>query len=1315
MRTFFSRTFRRTGLVSPWDSSEPVREELFSVERLQQHARSLAAAQPVTPKPTRGQTLAGRLADNGTVLLKAYRAIAGAIEERRAITPAAEWLVDNYYLVERQIREIHSALPPGYYRQLPKLVEGPFAGYPRVFGVAWAFVAHTDSHFDTEVLCRFLHAYQEVQPLTIGELWAVAITLKIVLVENLRRLAEQITHNDAARQEADGLADRLLGAAGHTVEPVSVVFAAHQDTALRAAFAVQLVLRLRDQDPRITPALTWLDQHLAAQGTTADAMVRDEHQEQGASTVSVQNIITSMRRISDVDWTELFERVSLVNDALSASATSRGGRAARSGTAFRDMDFPTRNLYRSAIETLARGAHLTELDVARRAVLAARQAIGELAGLGTAGDEPISVGPAGVEADRRGDPGYHLLGDGSRAFESAIGFRPAPHAWAERLSRRFGIAGYVAAGCVVAVALLVIPLLILHAIGIGPAWLSLLLVLGLIPALGAAVALVNREVTHGLGATLLPALELRAGVPAPLRTIVAVPMLLTTQAALKAQIEHLEVHHLASPEGDLYFALLSDWTDAPTEQVDGDAALLDAAADGIARLNRRYGRGPAGDRFLLLHRKRTWNAGEARWIGWERKRGKLHELNRLLRGATDTSFISCACANGERRDCASGDQQSPAVPDGVRYVITLDSDTRLPRDTVRRLIGKMAHPLNRPRFDAALGRVVAGHGLLQPRITPALPVGGEGSLFQRVFSSMNGIDPYAAAVSDVYQDLFDEGSYAGKGIYDIDAFEAALAHRVPDSTMLSHDLFEGSFARAGLASDIEVVEDFPTRYDVDALRRHRWARGDWQLLPWMLGRGPTPDAQLRHNATSADQDTDLRRPLPIPPVMAGPPVKGSRTVSGPPSTISPLARGKVADGRPEPGLGLLTREPAMMGGMVSASGGSFSPAVGIISGNAILASAIPANVIPAKSLPAATIAHGVVPALGRWKMFDNLRRTVTAPACMLALLAGFALPLVPALVWIGFILLTILLPTLIPVISVLLPRRAGISARSHFGTLGTELGLALSQSALIVTFLAHQAWLMGDAITRTLVRLCVTHRNLLEWVTAAQATNGRRLGVLGFYRVMAGGVVLGGLALLAALLSGIAPGHGTWSLAVPFAALWIGSPAIACWISRPSRAADELPMSAADARALRLTARRTWRFFETFVTPADNMLPPDNFQEDPAPEVAHRTSPTNLGLYLLSVATARDFCWLGTAEAAERLAATLSTMGRLERFRGHFYNWYDTQDLRPLDPSYVSTVDSGNLAGHLITLANACREWAAAVADAGAAHGRDRRRTRPGA
>jgi cyclic beta-1,2-glucan synthetase len=1138
MMSFTRRILGRASPDSPWINAKPVREELFSAERLEQHARSLAVAQTVTPRPVRGHPLSGRLAANSAVLLHAYRMTAQSAEEGRAITPAAEWLVDNYYLVEREIREIRAALPSGYYRQLPKLLAGPFAGYPRVFGVAWAFVAHTDSHFDADLLCRFVRAYQEVQPLTIGELWAVAITLRIVLVENLRRMADLIIRNSDARQEANGLADRLLGASGHTAEPASTVLAQHDGTNLPAAFAVQLVHRLRDQDPRITPALTWLDQHLAAQGSTAETMVHDEHQRQGASVVTVRNVITSMRMISDADWPEMFERISLVDATLSAGST------------FRDMDFPTRNLYRSAIEELSRGANRSELDVTCAAVQAAQQAV---------------VTSASVEHDRHADPGYHLLAGGRRAFEAAIGFRPSWSDRPERLRRRFGIGGYVGAGGLVAALLLAIPIATLHAQGLAPTWLGLLCILGIVPAVDTAVALVNRSVTSGFGAAPLPALELRNGVTAPLRTFVAVPTLLTTRDAIEEQIERLEIHHLASAEGELHFALLSDWLDATTEHVDGDETLLETAAAGIARLNRRYGPAPGGARFLLLHRRRIWNAGEARWIGWERKRGKLHELNRLLRGATDTTFLPIG-------------GQSPTVPADVRYVVTLDADTRLPRDAVRRLVGKMAHPLNRPHFDAAADRVVAGHAVLQPRVTPSLPVGREGSLFQRVFSSMSGIDPYAAAVSDVYQDLTGEGCYAGKGIYEIDAFEAALAGRAPDSTLLSHDLFEGIFARAGLASDIEVVEEFPARYDVAAWRHHRWARGDWQLLPWLLGHGPSAG-------------TDPRRHL--------------------------------------------------------------------------------------------------VPASGRLKMLDNLRRTLSAPTCLLSLLAGLALPVAAASVWIGFVLSTILLPPLIPVAAAIVPRRAGTTLRSHLAAFVSDLRLALTLWALVITFLAHQACLMGDAITRTLVRLFLTHRHLLEWVPAAQAGIGRRLDLLSFYRVMASGVAVGVIALAVSLLAG----HRTWPLAVPLAALWIASPAIARWTSRSPRIAGRMFVSAADGQALRIIARRTWRFFETFVTAVDHMLPPDNFQEDPAPALAHRTSPTNLGLYLLSVAAARDFAWLGTDEATERLQMTLATMGSLARFRGHFYNWYDTSDLRPLDPPYVSTVDSGNLAGHLITLANACREW----------------------
>ena len=1152
MRSAILRAFGRASQAAPWDNEESIREELFSIERLEQHAESLAAAQPVSARPMAGRSLAVRLRDNESVLLKAYRAIASAVGEGRAITPAAEWLLDNYHLVEQQIREIRDDLPPGYYRHLPKLATGPFAGYPRVFGIAWAFVAHTDSRFDPEMLRRFVRAYQRVQPLTIGELWAVAITLRIVLVENLRRGARRIVTSRAARQEADALADRLLGVNARPAESFRPVFQHYEQAPLPGAFAVQLVQRLRDQDPKVTRALMWLEERLAAQGTTADAIVRDEHQKQGGTNVTVRNVITSMRLISDFDWAELVESISLVDDTL------------RIGSDFANMDFPTRNLYRTAIEELARGSKLTEMEIAQAALLAASGPAREQQ------DGGVHRCAGGTDGRKR-DPGYHLIAGGRRAFEAAVGFRAPIRSWLRRFNVTIGIGGYVGSVIMVAAILLSLPLFALAVRGVEDWWLALLALLGLIPSIDAAMALVNRSVTREVGATILPGLELRDGVPSHLRTMVAVPILLTTQAALEEQIERLEIHHLASPEGELYFALLSDWTDAATETVAGDDALLDAAAAGIARLNGRYGPAAGGDRFLLLHRRRVWNQGQKRWIGWERKRGKLHELNRLLRGATDTTFVGVG-------------GRLPAPPTGVRYVITLDADTRIPRETARRLVGKMAHPLNHPRFDPGTRRVVEGYGVLQPRVAPSLPIGREGSLFQRIFSSTSGIDPYASAVSDVYQDLFGEGSYTGKGIYDVDAFEAALDGRVRENTLLSHDLFEGTFARAGLASDIELVEEFPSRYDVAAARQHRWVRGDWQLLPWILGRG---DASLADRSAS-----DHERASALPPI-------------------------------------------------------------------------------------------------GRWKMLDNLRRSLSAPASVAALVAGWALPLHAAAVWTGFVLSTIALSTLLPVLAGIVPRRVRITARSHLRALAADVGLALSQSALLVVFLAHQAWLMADAIGRTLFRLSVTHRHLLDWVTADQAKVSPRLDLPGFYRQMNGGVAIGIVAAIVVWWIG----NDAWPVAAPLVLAWIASPAIARWTSLSPLVAGRLSVSDAEARALRLVARRTWRFFETFVTAEDHMLPPDNFQEDPKPVVAHRTSPTNLGLYLLAAVSARDFGWAGTTETVDRLEATLATMGRLQRFRGHFYNWYDTRDLRPLDPQYISSVDSGNLAGHLIALAIACREW----------------------
>ncbi len=1119
---------------------EPIRAELFSVERLEQHAESLAAAQAVTTESDDGRPLIPRVAENGRVLLEYYRATAKAIQEEHAITPAAEWLVDNFYIVEEQLREIRDDLPVGFYKKLPKLASGHLQGYPRVFGVAWAFVAHTDSRFEPEVLRGFVSAYQRVQPLTIGELWAVAITLRVVLVENLRRIAERLLLSRRAREAADLLADSLLGTGGQAMVSPASVLREFEKKPLERAFAVQLVQRLRDLDPKVGPVLVWLDERLAAQGTTADEIVRAEHQQQAAMTVTVRNIITSMRLMSEFDWQVFFESVSLVDKVL------------RDGSNFADMDFATRDYYRHAIEDLSRGSKHTEIEVAERALHRAKKARAE----------PTDGQPAD---DRRSDPGYYLISHGRWSFERELDFHVPWRRWTLRLYVRAAVPGFLGTIAVLTAVILAFPLFHAREMGLHSGYLVLLGLLAAIPASDLAIALINRAVTDLLGPRTLARFELKEGIPTELRTFVAVPTLLTSEEGIKEQAERLEVHYLANSDGDLRFALLSDWIDAPTESLPSDEDLLVTAVESIANLNRRHGPPPGGgDRFFLFHRKRVWNEREQKWMGWERKRGKLHEFNQLLRGSASTTFIPIEGLPPE------------SVP-GVRYVITLDADTRLPRGTAARLVGTMAHPLNRPRFSADLGRVVDGYSIVQPRITPSLPTEREGSRFQKIFSGPSGIDPYASAVSDVYQDLFREGSYTGKGIYDIDAFEMALAGKVKENTLLSHDLLEGIFARAALATDIELFDDFPSHYEAAAARQHRWARGDWQLLPWIFGRGG----------------------------------------------LSKEERKKIR-----------------------------------------------------------------IPAISRWKMLDNLRRTLSAPCMFLTLVVGWLVPVISPWIWTRFILATVSIPSLIPFLIGLNPRLGGISKRSHVRGVLSDLALGLYQIGLTITLLAYQAWLMLDAILRTLARIFISGRNLLQWVTAAQAKSAVDLDIFGMYKRMIASVLFALAALFAVFF---ARPHSLLA-ATPFVALWIAAPAVARWISLPPSLPDVETVSPADTMALQLASRRTWRFFETFVTPADNFLPPDNFQEDPKPIVAHRTSPTNMGLYLLSTLAAHDFGWIGIQAAAERLENTLRTMNRLEQFRGHFYNWYDTRDLHPLDPKYVSSVDSGNIAGHLLALGNGCRE-----------------------
>ena len=1129
MIKFFESLFGKRRASGDGDE-EPIRGELYSIERLEQFAAFLAAEHKVSREPERGRQLLPRLEENGRKLVAAYRSLGRAISNERTISPAAEWLVDNFHIVEEQLREIREDLPKSYYYELPKLTAGDLSGYPRIYAIALAIVAHTDSRLDGETLRRFVRAYQRVSPLSIGELWALAISLRLALVENLRRLTTRVVRSREEREEADALADRLLSMTGRPKEELIAVINERwkRRELLGRAFIVHLVQRLRDQDPAVSVVLDTLEKQLAERESSVEQLVHLEHQRQATAQVTVGNIITSMRLLSTLDWRDFFEDVSLVDPVLGADPAG----------AYSGMEFSSRDRYRHVVEHIARRTRSDELEVAQKAVELAQN--------------------SGEDA-RRAHVGYYLIDDGLPELEKTFNYRPRLDEQIARVIFRHPTPVYL--GTLGVLTALISTAFVVYAFysGASTAVLGAIALLVLIPASDLALGILNWDATRVFSPRVLPKMDMTKGIPEDARTFVVIPTLFTSEDAVRELLEKLEVHYLANQDERLLFALLGDFADAPSEEIPEDDALLDVALRGIEELNARYAEGESR-RFFLFHRRRLWNEGEGKWLGWERKRGKLQEFNRLLRGARDTTFI-----------VATADQKSLA---DVRYVITLDSDTQLPRDAARRLVGTITHPLNRPQFDRATGRVVKGYAILQPRVSISLPSASR-SRFARVFSGNTGIDPYTTAVSDVYQDLFGEGSYTGKGLYDVDAFEAALEGRVPENALLSHDLFESLYARAALVTDIELLDDYPAYYDTYAKRQHRWTRGDWQIARWLF---PTvPDGQGRK-------------------------------------------------------------------------------------------------------------ARNQLPAVARWKIFDNLRRSLLAPTILLWLALAWTILPGSALVWTLFALLVLAFPVYAHVTTSLLIHPRGIPWTSHFWSVWGDVRTNTAQVALTLTFLAHQSSLMFDAIARTAYRKLVSRRHLLEWVTAAQAESASRHDRKAYLRLMWPVVFLVGE--LVSLILWLNP--SALMVAAPFLAAWACSPLVAHWVSRRLPPAVGQPLSPKDVREARLVARRTWRYFETFAGEEDNWLPPDNFQEDPQPMVAHRTSPTNVALLLLSTVAAYDFGYTGTVEVGERLSLTLTTLGKLRKFRGHFFNWYDTRNLEPLHPQYVSTVDSGNLAGHLVCVKQGC-------------------------
>lgn len=1107
------------------DESLPLRSEIYTEEQLDHHALTLAKRHTlITREPS--EQLLKRLAENESILLEVHSILTENVKQNNRITPAAEWLLDNFYLIEEQIYTAKKHLPKGYSRGLPQLARGVSAGLPRAYDIAVEIISHSDGHVNLKSLGGFVSSYQKINYLNLGELWAIPIMLRLALLENLRRLSIQISIDLTNKSLATYWADELIEIAGKDPKNLVLVIAdmARSKPPMVSSFVAELTRRLQEKGSSLVLALSWLEQTLSEHGITSNALVQQENQKQAADQVSISNSISSLRFLSTTDWRDFVEQTSIVEEIL---------RRDPSGV-YANMDFHTRDNYRHVVERIAKKSEYTEKAVTEMVVQFAKENVSK------------------NNDQRASHVGYYLNGTGLKRIEKATGTRLSAK---EKLKRLVNTAPFFIYGGVIVIitALLSWGLIAeIYTAGFRGWKLAGLAVLSLLATSQVGVALVNWFTTVVAKPGILPRMDFSKGIPDQHRTMVVVPTMLSSGAIIADLIEALEVRFLANRDRNLVFALLTDFRDAAEKDLEEDKPIISIVQEKIIELNRKYER-PGNDTFFLFHRPRQWNARENIWMGFERKRGKLGDLNALIKGD-----------GRDRFSVIVGDEH---VYNSVKYVITLDTDTQLPRDVAWMMTATMAHPLNQPVYSEKKRRVVDGYTILQPRVSNSLPLDGS-SMYTMMHGNEPGTDPYTRATSDVYQDLFNEGSFIGKGIYDVHMFEKVLRNRFPLNRILSHDLLEGSYARSGMVSDVQLYEEYPYSYITDMQRRHRWIRGDWQIATWILPLVPGYHKRWHVN------------PLSV---------------------------------------------------------------------------------------------------LSKWKIFDNLRRSLVPPSLLFFLLFGWIISGIPFF-WTMVVLSIIFLPVVVNFVWALSKKPEGEFFSQHLVYTSRSLKDNLLQQLLSVIFLPYEVYVCIEAILITQWRVYFSKRNLLQWSPYHNSGSTKKT-VPGAYQVMWFSPFLAAVVFI--VLTVYAP--VTMAKVFPILLTWAAAPFVAWFISRPLTD-KKTELTNEQAVYLRKLARKIWAFFETFVGKDDNWLPPDNYQEAPVERIAHRTSPTNIGLSLLSNLSAYDFGYISAGELVELTTNTLNTVQRMEKYRGHLYNWYDTQSLSPLNPKYISTVDNGNFIGHLVAL-----------------------------
>jgi len=991
------------------------------------------------------------------------------------LIPASEWLLDNFYIIEEHAKQIKRDFNKKIYKDLPVVN----SGLTRVFTIAREIVQQNDGKIDENIIEKFINKYEEVTPLYMREIWNLGVCLRIALIEKIRGISENVVTTYNKWEQAEKWIADYSATADLRLPEIKDNYSFYEHLAYK--------LRRMGKDGIII--INRIDAYIERYGTSIELISRKEHSLQAGMKIAMGNSIQSLKYISNINWNDVFNEISEIEHIFENE---------KSGI-YKKMDLESKNAYRSKVENIAKTFEISELHVAKKCVMCA--------------DE-------NYDDEKWGHVGYYLFGEGEDELFSRLNVKLTKIYKLKRHYKRKPFLIYFLTMLLFAgISTALLGTLFYYTVGLSlPIYFGL--IISFVIAFDGGNCFANYLFSRIFKPRIIPRLDFSEGVPENSATMIIVPTLLSNEKRVLDMISNLEKYYVAIQDKNVFFTLLGDVKESNQEETEEDKAIENAGINIVKELNDKY----QETKFFFAYRKRFFNASEDKWLGWERKRGAILKFNEfLLTGKSD-----------DYRVISDGFDQIPKI----KYVLTVDADTFIPTGEAKKLIGAISHPVNTPVLNEEETVVVSGHGLIQPHIGIDV-VSANQSRFSQIFAGTGGIDPYVCASSDIYQDLFGEAIFTGKGIYDLDVFQKVLKETIPENSILSHDLLEGSYLRAGLATDIELIDGYPSKYNAYALRSHRWVRGDWQVMPWLFNK-------VRN--------------------------KAHERVKNPINKIS------------------------------------------------------------------------------RWKIFDNLRRSLTAPFMMLLILLSFlALPGNP-LFWTAFAVI--------------------------LGIRGNK-----KQFLYQFLFLPFQAWLMFSAVTTTIYRMFFVKKKLLEWVTAADMEVRLKNTLGSFYLLMKANIVFGTIILGAAYF--LKDDIYSLVLGVFLFVVWAIAPLVAFYISKPLRSKKE-QLNNEETTELREFARKTWAYFDELMNEENNYLPPDNFQEDPPNGIAYRTSPTNIGLGMLALLSAYDLGFIELSEAIDRIKRMIDTIMQLEKWNGHLLNWYNTKTLKPLFPRYISTVDNGNFLAYCI-------------------------------